>query len=178
MKLNRRILGSYLSLLMFVSCGSLISSSQAQPALHADRIEAQIVGTKPNSDDPSDLVVSVLVTVYAGERALVIPDCAEKETERKWFCSAQLARKNGKTIGIRKGLLATLGMDAAAPWKPITIPPGGHESFGFDFETGLMAVRSGESVKVKFQVWSDPQSIQNWKVAANFLSPAIQVPIE
>jgi hypothetical protein len=153
-----------------------VGPSQVPGTLQVDRIEAHIKQVTVNPDDPNDRIVSVVVTIQAGIKPLVVPNCADEAAKEKYFCSAQLARVNGQSIRVRKGLMATLGVESLDKWKPVTIVPKTEEEFLFNFSTGLMDVRPGESLRVKFQAWPNVQSIQDWKSASTQLSPIFRCP--
>lgn len=167
----------WLLVLAALSSGASIAClGQAPAKIRTERVDAQVEKVTVNPDDENDLIVSVEVTIRAGDQSLVIPNCAEGEDRPKGFCIAQLARANGRIVRVRKGLMATLGVEGEEKWKPVTVSPDGTESFRFGFSTRLLDVRAGEPLGVKFQVWRDAQSMRDWRSATTLSSPVFRCP--
>ena len=150
--------------------------AQTSHTLRSDRIDAQVEHVTVNPDSSNDLIVSVRVTIHTGNQTLVVPNCAEDSSGQNVFCVAQLARAKGRIIRVRNGLMATLGVESSDKWNLIVIPPRSEDTFNFSFETGLLDVRPGESLRVKFQVWPDVNSVHDWKSAIPQLTPIFRCP--
>jgi hypothetical protein len=161
-----------LALLVFTT------STWGQPLhkLHAESVDLQLISAYQNPDNPNDLIVTVRVTIHAAGQLLVVPNCSEKSTDPRFFCMALLRRKNGKTIKVRRGLAATLGVENPDIWKPVTIARGAEDSFLFSCSTGLLDVKPGEPVRVAFEVWPNAESVKDWKLATTLMSPVFRCP--
>jgi hypothetical protein len=157
-------------------CGLECCLSQTRGEKTRTRVEAQVVQVSANLEEPGERIVTVRVTVYAGDRSLVIPNCSEVPGADNGFCSAQLAKKNGKSIMVRKGLMASLGVESYDKWKPVMLGPGGSQYFLFEFSTEMMDVHKDEPIRIRFQTWPDAQSMQDWNKAKDLLSPVFRCP--
>ena len=157
-------------------CGMGCCFSQRPGRVTPARVEVQVVQITADPEEPRDRLVTVRVTVYAGDRSLVIPNCAEAAGADRVFCSAQLANKYGRGIRVRKGLMASLGLENPDKWKPVTLGRGGSGYFLFGFSTEMMDVRKGEPVRIRFQAWPDAESMHDWSKAKDLLSPVFRCP--
>ena len=155
--------------------GTAPSFCKTPTALRSSAIDVQIIGVHPNPDDARDLIVSVQVTIRAADQPLVVPNCAE-DSSLPAFCVARLSRSNGKVIQVRRRLAAELGVEPYEHWKPVTIAPRTEQRLKFNYSTGLLDVGPGEPVRVRFEVWPNPEAMNHWKSATTFLTPIFRNP--
>ena len=163
---------SAVSLVLLFCAGAF---GQAPRTIPAEITSIQIVGTHPNPEDESDLIVSLSVTVQAVDRPFVVPNCAEDESS-PFFCVAQITRSNGKVVPVRKHLAATLGFLNQDQWKPLILQPGSQQTFRLAYSTRLLDVSAGEPLRVKLQVWPDANSMKDWKASTSLMTPIFRNP--
>jgi len=165
------------SLAIGVLCAIGVALSGQNPTgLRAGSIEVKLIGAHVNPDDDHDLMVSVLVTIRAADQTLVIPTCADDIARSAFFCVAGIVGANGKSIGVRKGLAASLGVEPEDRWQAISIAPGTQRTFTFTYSTRLMDVRAGQPLRIWFDVWPSPESMKEQKSSAHLLSPVFRNP--
>ena len=148
---------------------------QPPRTLRAEITNVQIVGTHTNPEDENDLIVSVRVTIRALDQSVVVPNCAEKDSP-PFFCVAQITRRKGKVVPVRKLLMATMGVPSEDQWKPLLIQPGSQQALDFAYSTALMDVSPAEPLRVKLQIWPDAKSMSDWKASTSLLTPIFKNP--
>jgi len=119
--------------------------------------------------------VTIAVTIRSTEQPFVVPNCSTSSDE-KTFCLAWLRRANGKPIGVRKGLSASLGVEDASTWRPVRLPPNSNNEFEFSIDMGLLRVRPGQPLILAFGIWPDEESMTDPKKMITVITPMFRIP--
>jgi hypothetical protein len=151
--------------------------SLSQTALPTGRIDVRILNAIHEPEESAVSYVTVEVTIRSSGEAFVIPNCAEA-AEKRVFCMSSLQRANGKTVGVRKGLAATLGFEAQEYWKALTVPANSETDFQFSIDMGLLNVRPGEPVRIAFWIWPNAESMKDFKRGTEILTPVFRIPLK
>jgi hypothetical protein len=91
---------------------------------------------------------------------------------------ASLRRLNGKAVPVRKGLEATLGFEDPNSYKPALVPADGEIDLQFSIDLGLLSVQPGDTVRLAFWIWPDAESMKDFKLATEVLTPAFRIPVK
>jgi hypothetical protein len=164
------------ALVAFLSSGAF-AQAQHPANLRTGRIDVRILNAIHEPEDSSVSYVTLSVVIRGSERPFVIPSCTESGNSPV-FCMASLRRLNGKAFPVRKGLEATLGFEDPNSWNATLVPTNGQVDLSFSIDMGLLRVRPGDRVRLAFWIWPDAESLKDFKLATEVLTPAFRIPVK
>ena len=126
-------------------------------------------------------LISVKLEVRAKGAALVIPICGgDQETHSLCAGAATLqvfSHGAWRTVRVRKGLAATLGMLPKDTWKAQRIDVGDTAYFDFTYSPELLDVQRGERLRVVVSSWTSEAAMRGEDDADRRLrSPIVDCP--
>ena len=158
-----------------VTCSAYLGLCQSQSSLPIGKIDVRFLHAIHEPEESSVSYVTIAVTVRSAGTSLVIPNCSES-ADQKSFCDASLRRANGKAVRVRKGLMATLGMEDPSTWRPIRLPPDSESEFEYSIDMGLLDARPGQLVRLAIGIWRDEDSMRDSRQAITVLTPVFRIP--
>lgn len=126
-------------------------------------------------------LVSVRIEIRASEKKIVIPQCGEYARDHFAFCfgEAQMEVLRGgrwDQAGPRKGLSATMGVDANEIKKTVVLEPGKAVYFTYSFSKEFFGIRRGEKLRFRVNAWTSSESMTSRTPETTLVSPIFDCP--
>jgi hypothetical protein len=130
----------------------------------------KIVRVGPDAKNHAESFVVLHITVQAGEQGLVIPNCAARGEQEKFFCLARVQPENSEMqLPLWPG--DTIGPEYRESWRAEVIRPHEQVTFLWGFNAGFLQVHPGEPLRIRVATWPDVESLGNLKRATILRTP-------
>jgi hypothetical protein len=142
-------------------------------------------GSKPNvqvNDVRVWRAMSVTVSIFAGDRDLVVPYCWGGGSEVESLCGPPTptrlevqTTKGWRQVGLRTHD-AVLGALSPEVWKARLIPAGKRRVFELHFSKDEFAVETGQRLRLVVDAWPDEQSMRSGGRSVQLTTTAFECP--
>jgi hypothetical protein len=126
-------------------------------------------------------LIQVEINVQEPGNQLFIPFCEKRQYGDESLCTgtARLEVETGhewRSAKLRTNDAVLGGFNPKGGAKGILIPPGGGDTFMFEFSKDLFAVERGQRLRVVVDAWPDEESMKANKPSIQLASPPFECP--
>jgi hypothetical protein len=150
-----------------------VAASQSGSGHNQSKPNAQVTDARVHRS------VSIEITVFSGQNALLVPYCSESEGS-EFFCDLaiqiQIEGPNGWARIKPTYPNLVMGGIASDKWKSQLVPSGQSHVFNFWFSKDDFGVQRGQRLRVIVKTWPDEQSMRTQQPPIQLITAPFECP--